>query len=270
MRFPAVAGAFYEADPQALRRQVEGCYTHPLGPGKVPTAAKGPREIRGLVCPHAGLMYSGPVAAHAYAALAADGFPDTVVILGPNHTGSGAPEALATVDWQTPLGVAKRDEALCKRLRRDLVEEDNLAHRKEHSLEVQLPFLLQLNPSLKFAAICMGFQEYEPAAAVGKIVAEAIADRDALVLASTDFSHYVAKEEATRQDRLAIDQILKMDPWGFYRAKTTHAISMCGYGPVIAMLTAMGQGKATLLKYATSGDAAPMRDVVGYAAMAVK
>jgi len=270
VRYPAVAGAFYEADPQALRRQVEGCYTHPLGPGKVPTAAKGLREIRGLVCPHAGLMYSGPVAAHAYAALAADGLPETVVILGPNHSGSGAPVALATTDFQTPLGVARLDADLTKRLKRGAIEEDMVAHRREHSLEVQLPFLLHLGPRLKFAMVCLGFQEIDVAREVGKAVAEAVEGRDAVIVASTDFSHYIPKEDATRLDHLALQEILKMDAAAFYRVKNRHDISMCGYGPVMALLEALGKGRTRLLKYATSGDVAPMRDVVGYAAVEVR
>jgi AmmeMemoRadiSam system protein B len=266
-----VAGQFYEADPAALRRQVESCYRHRLGPGDVPKLnPKGEREIQGLVCPHAGLAYSGPVAAHGYAALAADGWPDSVLILGPNHTGTGASEALATVDFQTPLGLARRDEALAKRLRRDLIEEDNVAHRKEHSLEVQLPFLLHLNPDLKFAAICMGAQEPDAAEEVGRVVRDAIADQDVLVIASTDFSHYIPKAEAARRDHLAIAEILKMDAQSFYRVKERNDVSMCGYGPVIALLTALPGAKAELLKYASSGDVAPMADVVGYASMAVR
>jgi len=271
VRYPAVAGQFYEADPAALRRQVEGCYRHRLGPGDVPRLTlKGKREVQGLVCPHAGLVYSGPVAAHGYAALAADGWPESVLVLGPNHTGAGAAEALATVDFQTPLGLARRDEALAKRLRRDLIEEDNVAHRKEHSLEVQLPFLLHLNPDLRFAALCMGVQEFDAAEEVGKIVRDAIAGRDVLVIASTDFSHYLPKAEAARRDKLAIAEILKMDAASFYRAKVKHDVSMCGYGPVIALMTALKGSRVELLKYASSGDVAPMPDVVGYASMAVR
>jgi len=271
MRYPAVAGQFYEADPDALRAQVEGCYTHRIGPGKVPRREKGPRKIRGLLCPHAGLMYSGPVAAHSYAALAADGWPDHIVLFGPNHTGNGAPVALATSDFQTPLGVARIDQALAAKVTgRGPIEPDLVAHRREHSLEVQLPFLLHLNPEATFLPICLGLQEYDVAMEVGRIVGEALQGKDALVIASTDFSHYIPPEEAARQDRLVLDPILRLDAKAFYRAKTQHDVSMCGYGPVMAMMAAVGSGSATLLKYATSGDVSPMREVVGYAAVVVR
>src|SRR6059036_2935187 len=110
MRYPAVAGQFYERDPGALRKQIDGCYRHAIGPGRKPAVAKGgPRTLRGLVVPHAGYAYSGPVAAHAYAALAADGWPSSFVILGPNHHGAGAPLAITDHEWQTPLGIAHVD-----------------------------------------------------------------------------------------------------------------------------------------------------------------
>jgi hypothetical protein len=191
-------------------------------------------------------------------------------VLGPNHTGAGVAEALATVSFQTPLGVARRDEALARRLRQGPIVEDNVAHRREHSLEVQLPFLLHLNPNVSFAAVCMGDQEVESAVEVGKIVREATEGTDALVIASTDFSHYIPRDEAARRDRLAIDAILAGDVKGFYRVKNKNDVSMCGYGPVMALLTAVGGGKSTLLKYASSGDVVPMAEVVGYAALAVR
>src|SRR2546425_3757889 len=140
MRYPAVAGGFYERSRDALVRQIKECYTHPLGPGRVPEVRKGERRLVGLVVPHAGYMYSGPVAAHSFAALAADGWPRSFVILGPNHHGQGAPLALTKHDWQTPLGSATVDVDLHAALSKPPLEEDILAHRDEHSIEVQLPF----------------------------------------------------------------------------------------------------------------------------------
>src|SRR5712691_2817414 len=139
MRYPAVAGAFYERSRDALLRQIKECYTHPLGPGRPAEVRAGPRRLVGLVVPHAGYVYSGPVAAHSYAALAADGWPQSFVIFGPNHHGQGAPLALT----KPPL------------------EEDILAHRDEHSIEVQLPFLQELSAKVRFVPICMAFQEYD-------------------------------------------------------------------------------------------------------------
>src|SRR3990172_5817971 len=175
MRVPAVAGQFYEDDPKALARQVEGCFTHRLGPGAVPLLEKGPRRLRGLVVPHAGLMYSGPVAAHSYAALAKDGAPEVLVILGPNHTGLGAGLAVGTVDWQTPLGTMPCDRELAKAIGgRPAAREDLVAHRFEHSIEVQLPFLLHLGLRIPFVPISVGQQDHDDAVAIGEVVGDAI------------------------------------------------------------------------------------------------
>jgi len=271
MRYPAVAGQFYERDPGALRKQIEGCYRHKVGPGAKPPLAKdGPRTLKGLVVPHAGYMYSGPVAAHAYAALARDGVPKTFVILGPNHTGLGAAMALGEHDWETPLGVAMFDRALGARLRKAPITEDIVAHRREHSIEVQLPFLQDLVGEVAFVPICMGLQDLPAAVEVGGIVGDAIKGEDVVVLASTDFSHYIPKAEAARRDRMAIDKILAFDVKGFYRTVQEEDVSMCGFGPVMAMMTAIGPAKPEFLKYASSGDVAPMEDVVGYGAIAMR
>src|SRR6266508_3989797 len=139
MRYPAVAGAFYEASREGLLRQIWECYTNPLGPGRVPDVKEGERRLLGLVVPHAGYMYSGPVAAHSYAALAEDGIPEHFVILGPNHHGLGAPVALCPEDHLTPLGTVPYDAVVGKPLVGGVIESDPEAHRQEHSIEVQLP-----------------------------------------------------------------------------------------------------------------------------------
>ncbi len=271
MRSPAVAGQFYEAGKEDLQRQVESCYRHRLGPRDVPRLVRdGPRRIKGLVVPHAGYMYSGPVAAHAYAALAADGVPKHVVILGPNHTGLGAAMALGAEDWATPLGSVGYDVELGQRILGDIIDEDSVAHRHEHSIEVQLPFLQHLGAEFRFVPICMGLQDYTSATELGKRVRSAIRGTDVLVIASTDFSHYIPKDVAAKKDRLAIDKILAYDVKGFDEVVRKHDISMCGYGPVMAMLTAVETGTPEFLKYASSGDVAEMRDVVGYSSIAIR
>ena len=285
MRYPAVAGGFYERSRDALVRQIKECYTHPLGPGRVPEVRKGERRLVGLVVPHAGYMYSGPVAAHSYAALAADGWPRSFVILGPNHHGQGAPLALTKHDWQTPLGSATVDVDLHAALSKPPLEEDILAHRDEHSIEVQLPFLQSLHEAVSFVPICMAFQEYEVAAEVGELVADAVKGRDVVLIASSDFTHvgpqYLqlpprgmsAPEFAKDQDSKAIEMILALDAKRFAAKVTQAEISMCGYGPVAAMLTAakrLDADRVKLLKYATSSDVS--RDshmAVGYGAIAV-
>jgi hypothetical protein len=285
MRYPAVAGAFYEGTRERLLRQIESCYTARLGPGKLPERKAGPKRLVGLICPHAGYMYSGPVAAFSYAALAEDGLRSCYVVLGPNHTGQGAPLAVTRHDWETPLGTVAIDADLWKALSKPPLEEDVIAHRHEHSIEVQLPFLQHLKDDIRFVPICMGFQEYDVAAEVGELVASAAKDRDALVIASSDFTHVgpqyyqmptkgrTAPAFAKDQDALAIDRILALDPKGFTNRVAERGISMCGYGPVAAMLTAakrLGATEAKLLRYGTSSDVSGDEDMaVGYGAIAV-
>ena len=285
MRYPAVAGAFYERSREALLRQIRECYTHPLGPGRVPQVQRAERRIVGLVVPHAGYAYSGPIAAHSYSALAADGWPSSFVILGPNHHGAGAPLAITNHEWQTPLGSVAADEDLYRRLSKPPLEEDIRAHRDEHSIEVQLPFLQQLHESVRFVPICMAFQEYELASEVGRLVADAVKGADVTLIASSDFTHVGAQYNqlptrgltapafAKEQDAKAIEKILALDAQGFAGKVAQAEISMCGYGPVTAMLTAakqLGAKGATLLKYGTSSDVShDAHMAVGYGAIAV-
>jgi len=285
MRYPAVAGAFYERSRDALLRQIRECYTHPLGPGHVPQVQRGERRILGLVVPHAGYMYSGPVAAHSYAALAADGWPSSFVILGPNHYGQGAPLAITNHEWQTPLGTVPVDADLYQRMAKAPLEEDVRAHRDEHSIEVQLPFLQSLESSVRFVPVCMAFQEYELAAEIGALVGDAGKGRDCVVIASSDFTHVGpqyhqlptrgldAPAFAKEQDAKAIERILALDPKGFAGKVAQAEISMCGYGPVTSMLTAakrLGATEAKLLKYGTSSDVSHDKSTaVGYGAIAI-
>jgi hypothetical protein len=214
-------------------------------------------------------MYSGPVAAHAFHELAKDGVPEVLVILGPNHHGVGAPVAVALEDFATPLGVAKVEQELGRKVLAGIIESDMEAHRYEHSIEVQVPFLQHLRQDVKIVPISMAMQDYETARQVGETVREAIQGRDVVVVASTDFSHYVPRAVAERKDSLALREIGRMDPEGLYRTVIRNNITMCGYGPVVAALTAVRAKEARLLKYGTSGDMVPMRDVVGYAAVRV-
>jgi AmmeMemoRadiSam system protein B len=272
MRHPAVAGQFYAGDETGLRDEIERCFMSPLGPKRLPSPGKGRRRIKGGIAPHAGFMFSGGIASHLYAEIAEDGVPKTFVILGPNHTGRGSGIALSSEDFETPLGVAKVDEELVKAIGRGLVDVDNTAHRSEHSIEVQLPFIQYLSDDFTFVPICMAFQDYDAAVSVGEVVRGAVKDtgRDVVIIASTDFSHYVSPTTAKEKDGKALKAIEAMDPKELYRVVTDENISMCGYGPVMAMMVACPGGKARILKYATSGDVRPMRDVVGYASVVVE
>lgn len=277
VRSPVVAGMFYESDSGALRRRIEWCFRHRIGPGNIPKpVVDGPRRILGLVCPHAGYMYSGPVAAWSYHALANDGRPDCFIILGPNHTGAGAAVSIMTEGrWLTPLGEVEVDSDLAKSILRiaEVVEDDEYAHLSEHSIEVQLPFLQYLFSDFSFVPICMMLQNYSVALRVGEAIAEAASNRDVVIIASTDFSHYVPRSVAYKDDSAVIDRILKLDAKGTMDIALRRRVSMCGPGPTAATLIAcklLGARRAEKLKYSTSGDITGDYDaVVGYASIAI-
>ena len=277
MRLPAVAGQFYAGSKHELLKQIEWCYMHSHGPRKLPKVQAGPRRLIGLISPHAGYPFSGPVAAHGFACMAQDGKPGSIVIIGPNHSGAGSGVSIITSGkWATPLGAVQVDEGLSEAMKRslDIIDVDETAHAHEHSLEVQLPFLQHLfGDEFKIVPICMMLQDAKTSKEVGDAVGKASAGKDIAIIASTDFTHYESQRSATTKDRKAIDKILALDPKGLIRTVEDEAITMCGYGPVSAMLQAakkLGAKKAELLKYATSGDTAtPMPQVVGYGSIVV-
>ncbi|MGC8817163.1 MAG: AmmeMemoRadiSam system protein B [Candidatus Hadarchaeum sp.] len=277
MRPPVVAGQFYAGTRAELLRQIEECYLSEHGPGRLPRVGKGLRKVVGLVSPHAGYMYSGPVAAHGFARVAEDGLPARIVILGPNHTGAGSGVSIVTSGrWRTPLGEVPIDGDLGEEIKAasDIIDVDTTAHAYEHSIEVQLPFLQHLfGDAFKIVPICLMLQDESTSLEVGDAIAKAAAGSDILIIASTDFTHYEPQRYAVEKDRMVIERIVKMDPRGVVRVVDEEGITMCGYGPVAAMLQAakrLGAKRAELLKYATSGDTAgPMAQVVGYASIAV-
>jgi hypothetical protein len=229
----------------------------------------------GCVTPHAGYMYSGHVAGAVYARLE---LPARYIILCPNHTGAGHPLAINSEGaWATPLGDAAIDTELAAALksRFKLLEDDTVAHRAEHSLEVQLPFLQRLRPGFTFVPICVGTANYEVLAALGQVIATVIAEQahPILVIASSDMNHYENDAITRIKDAKAIERILHLDVRGLYDVVHRERISMCGYAPTVVMLTAtlhLGATSAELVKYATSGDISGDRDaVVGYAGIVV-
>ena len=278
MRKPAVAGSFYPGSFTGLQRQIEDCFKHPLGPGALPGEGKSAeRHIIGLVSPHAGYIYSGPVAANGFSRIAAEKKPGTVVIVGPNHRGLGAMVAVGREGpWQTPLGSVEVDVGVGEAIvsAGHWAKWDDLAHSMEHSLEVQVPFLQYIyGPEFKIVPIAMLRQELEIGEDLGRAIAAALKGKDGLIIASSDFSHYESQSSAGRKDRMALDAILNLDPARLEETVNSHNISMCGPGPVMAMITAckeLGAKKASLLRYATSGDiTGDYSQVVGYASVAV-
>ena len=265
-RPPAVASQFYEGTPDRLRRQVAECLAANPEP-----AAKEP--FIGAVVPHAGLMYSGHVAGAFYKSAV---LPKRYVILCPNHTGAGHFAAINREgEWRTPLGDAKIDAALADELmkRAPMLAEDWKAHAREHSLEVQLPFLQQLAGDFTFVPLCLATHNYALCEEIGSAIADVVRGQDIGIVASSDLNHYEDQETTLRKDQLAIDEVVELDPRGLWDTVDEHDVSMCGFIPTTVMLVAakkLGATRARLLKHATSGDI--NRDyshVVGYAALLV-
>lgn len=265
VRLPAVAGQFYPGIPDELRADIQ----------RYAVPARQKLRALGAIVPHAGYMYSGHVAGAVYGALE---LPRRFIILCPNHTGRGEPLAIMSQGaWRTPLGDAEIDAELAAALKKalPLIAEDTAAHRSEHALEVQLPFLQALVPDFRFVPITVGVGVFEVLSALGAAIARAISETGvrAMILASSDMNHYESDEITRVKDRRAIEDVLRLDPKALYDTVRKHNISMCGYGPTVSMLTAarrLGARSAELIKYATSGDVSGERDrVVGYAGVAV-
>jgi MEMO1 family protein len=271
-RPPAVAGTFYDATGAELAKQLERCFLDARGPGELPVRHRAAaRTLRAGVVPHAGYDFSGAIAAHLYARVAAQRPPETVLILGVDHQGLGAGPVLSDRAWVTPLGPMEVDHDLVNALRRGPVRVDEEAQAEEHSIEVQLPFLEYVLPHPHFVALQVRFDRIDRLVEIGRVVAEAIRGRDVLLLASTDFSHYVPARIAERLDRLAIDAILQRDARTLYDTVERNDISMCGIAPTTVMLAALADEplEARLLRWGHSGEAQPMREVVGYAAISL-
>jgi len=279
VRRPAVAGAFYDEDRERLEASLRRCFLPPLGPGEAPSGNAGPpSRIFGLVVPHAGYQYSGPAAAWAYAALAQDGTPETAVILGTNHQSVGSPIAVSPArQWVTPLGRVDVDVELADALLQAAprAEFNAEAHEFEHSIEVQVPFLQFLFAGrVKLLPIAVAGLRAATAIEFGESLERVLRSRAAVIIATTDFSHYVPQSEAESLDREAIEQIVSLNPEELLRRVQLHDISMCGHGPVAALLAAArarGGVVGRLLKYHTSGDVTGDRhSVVGYASLAIE
>jgi hypothetical protein len=230
-----------------------------------------------LICPHAGYLYSGPVAASAFYELAIDGKPDTVVIMGPNHTGNGGALSLMREGvWRTPLGDVEIDTKMADALIHEtgILDVDELAHRYEHSIEVQLPFLQFLyGNTFKILPICFLMQDYDSAVEVGRALTEALDATNTVVIASSDMTHYEPAKTAAAKDHAALKAVTDMDAKRFYETVETQGITACGYAPITALLTyANGVcAKATLLNYHNSGDVTgDHSSVVGYASVSFK
>jgi AmmeMemoRadiSam system protein B len=265
VRLPAVAGRFYPSDPAELSAQISEYRT--------PENESTDRNVKACLVPHAGLMYSGHVAGAVFSSIR---IPKKVVILGVRHRPPGSPAAIVSHGaWRTPLGDAEIDHELAAKLRVacPLLTEDPVAHSKEHSLEVEIPFLQVLAPDFRFVPIALGTVHFDSLLSVGEALGAVLAaeKHEILLVTSSDLNHYEDDATTRVKDRKAIEQLLSMDARGLYDVCQKEEISMCGLGPAVAMLTALQILKATnaeLIRYATSADrAGDPSAVVGYAGM---
>lgn len=277
-RKPAVAGQFYPSEPDILRAEVS----------RFTGIHEERRPVKGVVSPHAGIMYSGPVAGAVYAGIH---LPEVFMLLGPNHTGLGQPLALVSEgEWETPLGVVPIDRELATDLRAasPILHEDTVAHAREHSLEMQLPFLQALGSGFRIVPLVLGYLPYDVCEALGHAVAQAVqrSSKSVVIVASTDMTHcgrsyrheppagMTAHDFACQEDRWAIDRIAALDPRGLYQVVRERNITMCGFIPTTITLMAcreLGATTATLVKYMTSGEVSgDLNTVVGYAGFVIE
>ena len=276
-----VAGSFYDADKESLSQQIKHCFLHEIGPQRLPEHDKNiqhERNIKGVISPHAGFIFSGPIAAYHFLRLSYEKTPQTIIIIGPNHRGLGKEIAIMSAGyWETPLGNIEIDEQMAKEIinydDKHLIKEDEQAHAFEHSIEVQLPFLQFIYPKnqFKIIPICVSNQQLVKMKYLADKIFQATKEKSCLLIASSDFTHYETQESAKRKDAEAIDKIINMDINLFYDTISRKSASICGPGP-IAIVTEvckkLGINRGRLLKYATSGDVSGMNEqVVGYASI---
>jgi AmmeMemoRadiSam system protein B len=264
-RQPVVAGQFYPGREDELRTSLSQMI--PLHPLKI--------VAKGIVAPHAGYVYSGSIAGQVYSRIK---IPSTVLIIGPNHHGAGAAAALYPEgEWLTPLGRSPINSRFNQLLLQHCLylQSDNLAHQREHSLEVQLPFLQYLRPDLSFSALCIGHGDFTVLREIGLGIAAAISElgEEVLIIASSDMTHYESADSALQKDTLALECLLALHAKGLLDVCQQRRITMCGVVPTAVMIEAvlqLGASRADLVAYGNSGEVTgDDQNVVGYAAVTV-
>ena len=269
IRTPAVAGMFYPNEKNKLVKLMEDCFEHILGPEKNFQKNDG-KKIFGVICPHAGFVYSGPIACHSFNSISSES-PELFIIIGPNHWGIGRSVAtMKNCQWETPLGKVEVDsesaEEICQIS--ENIESDYFSHTREHSLEVQIPFLQKIFTDFKILPISLVNQSKKIAKDVGLSIAKIAKKKNVMIIGSSDFTHYEPNEFAYEQDLALIEPILEMNVDKFYDVLEKRKITACGYGAIASTIIAckeLGAKKGELLKYATSGDiTGDKSSVVGY------
>ena len=269
VRTPAVAGMFYPSEKNKLTKLIEDCFLHKFGPGKKPPK-KLENKIFGVICPHAGFVYSGPIACNSLYSISSES-PELFIIIGPNHWGIGRSVAtMKDCEWQTPLGNVQVDSESAEEISQlsKTIEPDYFSHTREHSIEVQIPILQNIFSNFKILPILLVNQSKEVAKDVGLAIAKIARKKNVMIIGSSDFTHYEPNEFAHEQDMALIEPILEMDVDKFYDVLQKRKVSACGYGAIASTIIAckdLGAIKGELLKYATSGDVTgDMSSVVGY------
>ena len=271
IRTPAVAGMFYAKEKSKLISSIHNCISHEYGVGQQHQSQE---KIYGAICPHAGYMYSGPVATHSFDSIANQDF-ELAVILGPNHWGVGCNIAtMKDCSWETPLGSVDVDSDAAKQINEisKLIEIDYFSHTRDHSIEVQVPMLQEFyKKTFRILPIILNEQDYEFAQEIGAAIAKIAKTKKTIIIGSSDFTHYEENEFAHKQDKALIEPILKLDVEKFYKVLSERRVSACGYGAIASTMIAckeLGAKQGRLLKYATSGDiAGDKNSVVGYASI---
>ncbi len=272
IREPVVAGQFYPERKDELKSMIRHCMDHKYGPGSNSKTSND--KIFGIICPHAGYVYSGPTACHSYKSIASQN-PELVIIIGPNHFGVGKDAAtMIDAQWQTPLGMVQVDSDSAKKVAEisNFIEIDEYSHSKDHSLEVQIPMLQEiLSNNFQILPIILRSQNMETAIDVGNAVSKIAEEKNAIIVASSDFTHYEENSFAHQQDKALIEPILEMDLERFYQVLYERRITACGYGAMASVMIAcknLGATKGELLSYTTSGDVSgDTESVVGYGAI---
>ncbi|MFP3261474.1 MAG: MEMO1 family protein [Nitrososphaeria archaeon] len=275
VRKPAVAGYFYPSEKNELISLIEETFrSKDLGPGLLPPLNE-QKNVLGYLVPHAGYEYSGYIAAHAYLEISALPEGSTFIILGPNHYGIGSPLALPQSEiWETPLGQVKVDTSLRNEImsEKSIIDMDDGAHWREHSIEVQIPYLQYVKKDFKILPISMTLMEKEYAVEVAEIIYKKIKEKkNYYIIASSDLTHYEPAESVNRKDEIAIKAITNRNLDELYMVLRKYDITMCGYGPAAVLMhlsNLLGYDKVKLLKHANSGDVTgDYSSVVGYASI---
>ncbi|MBR4447466.1 MEMO1 family protein [Methanobrevibacter sp.] len=276
LRQPAVAGAFYPDNPEILKKLIESCFLDYAGVGYLPKLNSFDDKDYpiNVMVPHAGYQYSGAIASHGYCEIVKNGFPEVFIIISPNHTGFGSEISVFNEgEWITPLGNVEVDKEFAEAIieSSDIASADFTAHIREHSIEVQLPFLQYFSNDFKIVPITMGRQNFVTSNDLSNSIVDAAdkLNKSYCVIASTDLSHFNNQEKANKVDGFVLEDIGEMNEFKLFEEVVQYNITMCGYGPVMATMALSkrcGKKTSEILAYGTSGDVTgDFTSVVGYA-----